>query len=136
MPRDRVKALVWIFRPGDGGAPEVLLLERPQKRGGGEHPVTGNADRDEAPPACATREAAEETGLFGVLVDLHFAHEYRGEKRRFEEHAFLLRVAAEAEPELSSEHVGYRWTTPADVRAAVQWPAHQAALEKALLAWR
>ena len=36
----RRKALVWIVRPG----PEVLILERPGKRGGGHHPVTGKAD--------------------------------------------------------------------------------------------
>src|SRR6185503_13168963 len=50
--RVRTKALVWIVRSGAGG-PEVLLLERPDRRGGGEHPVTGKADARESAAACA-----------------------------------------------------------------------------------
>ena len=67
--RVRLKALVWILRPGPSG-PQVLLLERPERRGGGEHPVTGKADAGESAAACAQREALEETGLNGALVDL------------------------------------------------------------------
>ena len=44
----RVKALVWILRPGLNG-PQVLLLERPERRAGGEHPVTGKAEPGESP---------------------------------------------------------------------------------------
>jgi 8-oxo-dGTP pyrophosphatase MutT (NUDIX family) len=131
----RRKALVWIFRPGPGGRPDVLLLERPARRGGGEHPVTGKADADESPEACAVREAHEETGLEGELVDLRRSHVYEGKKGRFEEHAFLLRVGKAAEPQLSDEHVAYRWSTPDQARAAVHWPAHQDALAAALAAW-
>ena len=130
----RLKALVWIVRPGGSGRPEVLLLERPRKRGGGEHPVTGKADPGEAPAACAEREAREETGLRGELVELGLVHRYRGPKGQFEEHAFLLRVAGGAEPKLSSEHVSFRWTSPDTARSAVQWNAHRDALDEALAA--
>ncbi len=128
----RLKALVWIVRPGSSGQPEVLLLERPQRRGGGEHPVTGKADRGETPLACAEREAFEETGLRGELVDLGISHRYQGKKDIFEEHAFLLRVARRPEPELSSEHVQFRWASPDDARAVLHWKAHKEALEAAL----
>ncbi len=128
----RLKALVWIVRPGAGGRPEVLLLERPQRRGGGEHPVTGKADPGEKPLACAEREAREETGLRGELVDLGIAHRFKGARGTFEEHAFLLRVPKRAEPAISSEHVRFRWATPQEAQAALHWKAHRQALEAAL----
>lgn len=130
----RIKALVWIVRPGPKG-PEVLLLERPAGRGGGEHPVTGKGERGESAAECAAREALEETGLRGELVELQYAHRYRGEKGAFEEHAFLLRVPAGATPSTSAEHVGFRWAPAPEAASAVRWPTHAKALELALAAF-
>ena len=130
----RLKALVWILRPGPPG-PSVLLLERPPRRGGGEHPVTGKAEPGESAAACAAREAVEETGLRGEVVDLQFAHQYQRRKGPFEEHAFLLRAAPGATPSLSDEHVAYRWVTPQEARAAVSWPAQARALDLAVQAF-
>ena len=131
----RLKALVWIVRPGDRGA-EVLLLERPPRRGGGHHPVTGKADDGESPRVCAQREAFEETALRGDLHDLGFSHSFDDPRRRpLEEHAFLLAVLAGSEPRISSEHVGARWAEPADARAALEWAAHREALDRALALW-
>ncbi|GAC1343554.1 MAG: hypothetical protein NVSMB23_17510 [Myxococcales bacterium] len=136
MARLRVKSLVWIVRPaGDGAAAEVLLLERPGERGGGLHPVTGNADRGEAPSAAAVREALEETGLRGDLVDLCFRHEFANAHARFVEHAFLLAVAAGAQFALSDEHVHALWTPGEDAHARIAWDAHRATLRLALEAW-
>jgi 8-oxo-dGTP pyrophosphatase MutT (NUDIX family) len=129
----RLKALVWIMRAGPSG-PSFLLLELPERRGSGEHPVTGKADPGESAAACAEREAFEETGLRGELVDLGYAHRYRGRKGIFEEHAFLLRVAFGATPTLSGEHVGYRWASADEARSAIHWDAHTRALELALRA--
>jgi lipoyl(octanoyl) transferase len=131
-----VKALVWIVRTGSGGAPEVLLLERPAQRGGGEHPVTGKADPGESPASAAAREAQEETGLGGALVDLDYQHGFvdgRGREQR--EHAFLLRTGGASAVKLSSEHIAWRWVSPDDARAAVQWPSHRESLGRALAAW-
>jgi len=130
----RLKALVWILRPGPPG-PSVLLLERPPRRGGGAHPVTGKAEPGESAAACAAREALEETGLRGEVVDLQFAHQYQRKKGPFEEHAFLLRAAPGATPSLSDEHVAYRWVTPQEARAAVSWPAQARALDLAVQAF-
>ena len=131
----RLKALVWIVRPGRQGA-EILLLERPEKRGGGHHPVTGKADEGEAPIACALREAFEETALRGELHDLGFSHTFDdGRRRSLREHAYLLSVPAGAEPRISSEHVAARWAEPADARAALEWAAHREALDLALALW-
>ena len=65
VPRRSLKALVWVLRPSKGGA-EVLLLQRPARRGGGLHPVTGKAEEGEEPLAAASREVLEET--HGVLA--------------------------------------------------------------------
>jgi len=130
----RLKALVWILRPGASG-PSVLLLERPPHRGGGEHPVTGKAEPGETAAECAGREVLEETGLGGEVVDLQFAHQYQRKKGPFEEHAFLLRAAPGATPSLSDEHIGYRWVPPQEARAAVRWPAQARALALALQAF-
>jgi 8-oxo-dGTP pyrophosphatase MutT (NUDIX family) len=127
----RLKALVWIVRPSQGG-PEVLLLQRPARRGAGEHPVTGKADPGESAIDCAAREASEETGLTGDLVELGHAHRYDRRKDSFEEHSFLLRVPRDAEPRLSDEHVAARWVTPKEARAVLGWEAHREALDLAL----
>jgi len=93
--------------------------------------VTGKADPGETAAACAAREALEETGLRGELVDLGFAHRYQGRKGDFEEHAFLLRVPADATPSLSDEHVRHRWASRRDAQAAIDWDAHRRALDLA-----
>ena len=128
----KLKALVWVVRPG----PQILLLERPERRGGGLHPVTGKADPGEAPLACAEREAFEETGLRGRLSDLGFKHQFGGRKSTFEEHAFLLQVPPSSEPVISDEHTGFRWVGPGEAFALVEWPVHREALERALEALR
>ena len=132
----RLKALVWIVRPGSAGDLEVLLLRRPDQRGGGEHPVTGKADGGESAAACAVREAEEETGLRGELLDLRLAHRFRGKKGDFEEHTFLLRVPKGSEPVLSSEHVAHRWAREGEALEALDWEAHREALTAALKGWR
>lgn len=131
----RTKSLVWIVRPVASG-PEVLLLERPERRGAGEHPVTGKADPGETAEECAEREAFEETGLRGKLVDLQFSHRFQGKRGEVEEHAFLLRVPPGAEPTLSDEHVGYRWAPEAEARSAILLPAHARTLDLALQAFQ
>jgi 8-oxo-dGTP pyrophosphatase MutT (NUDIX family) len=132
VPSLRLKALVWILRPDGVRGPQVLLLERPKRRGGGLHPVTGKADRGESARACAEREAHEETGLAGPMRELGHAHRFR----QFEEHAFAMTAKSGAEPTLSDEHVGHRWVAPAVALAAVEWPAHRESLELALLSWK
>jgi 8-oxo-dGTP pyrophosphatase MutT (NUDIX family) len=131
----RLKALVWILRPGPSGEPEVLLLERPASRGGGEQPVTGKGEAGESAEQIAAREAREETGLDGQLLELEVVHRFRGKKGDFEEHAFLLAAPEGAEPKLSSEHIAHRWVSPAGARKALRWTAHRAALDKAVEAF-
>ena len=134
--RTRHKALVWIVRPASRGL-EVLLLQRPEFRGGGLHPVTGKADRGETLRATALREAREETGLEGVLLDLGFRHEFVAAKpakkeTRCIEHAWLLTVAAGSEPALSDEHVAARWVPAIEAAALLEWAAHRQSLALAL----
>lgn len=96
--------------------------------------MTGKAEDGEAIAAAAAREAREETGLTGELVDLGYFHEYvSAGGKQFREHAFLLRVPESARAvELSDEHDGFAWVLPDPARASVSWPAHREALELAL----
>jgi 8-oxo-dGTP pyrophosphatase MutT (NUDIX family) len=131
MPRLRSKALVWILRQGAAG-PEVLLLQRPDRRGGGFHPVTGKAEEGEPIADAAAREAREETGLSGQLVDLGYEHQYiSATGKRFRERAFLLRGGT-GDVTISDEHAAFEWVAPDRARGAVSWPAHREALELAL----
>lgn len=132
----RLKALVWIARPDASGAPQLLLLRRPNRRGGGEHPVTGKADAGESPLACAAREVEEETGFRGAPIELPYVHRYRAAGAQFEEHAFFLRVAAGEEPRLSSEHASHRWVPVAEAKEVVHWQAHREALALLLARWK
>jgi 8-oxo-dGTP pyrophosphatase MutT (NUDIX family) len=130
--RRSLKALVWILRPGKAGA-EVLLLQRPPRRGGGFHPVTGKAEDGEAPLAAAAREAREETGIEGALTDLGFVHQFTTRKGRLaEEHAFLLLADPQARVTISDEHDAFVWADAAAAREAVSWQAHRDSLELAL----
>jgi len=132
VPRRSLKALVWVLRPGKGGL-EVLLLQRPSRRGGGLHPVTGKAEDGEEPLAAAAREALEETGIEGALTDLGFVHEFTTRKgRRAEEHAFLLLAGAQAQVRISDEHDAFLWVEASAAREAVTWQAHRDSLELAL----
>lgn len=136
MAKVRTKAMVWVCRPAaGGGGVEVLLLERPARRGGGFHPVTGKAEPGEAPHEAAAREALEETGLMGPLVDLGFRHEFAAGRTQVVELGFLLRVPAGAEPVLCDEHVAAAWVAPQEAVARLRWDAHRAALLLALQAW-
>jgi 8-oxo-dGTP pyrophosphatase MutT (NUDIX family) len=127
-----LKALVWVIRNGHRG-PEVLLLRRNGRRGGGLHPVTGKAEPGEPIAAAAAREVLEETGIAGHVVDLGFRHQFRTPRGKVaEEHAFLLEAPAGADVRISDEHVAYEWAGPEEARRALAWDAHRKALELAL----
>jgi 8-oxo-dGTP pyrophosphatase MutT (NUDIX family) len=127
VKRPRDKALVWVVRPGAAG-PEALLLQRPVNRGGGWHPVTGKAGRDESPELAAARESEEETGLTGPLIDLRWAHAFETSRGPMIEHCFLMRVGGDAEPRLSEEHVAHRWLSLEEAWEALEWDAHRQTL--------
>jgi 8-oxo-dGTP pyrophosphatase MutT (NUDIX family) len=126
------KALVWVLRRGEDG-PEVLLLQRTARRGGGLHPVTGKAEDGEPIGAAAAREALEETGIDGRIVDLAFRHEFRTPKGKVaEEHAFLLEAPPQSGVRISDEHDAYEWASPQVARERLAWDSHRQTLELAL----
>jgi 8-oxo-(d)GTP phosphatase len=123
---------VWIVRHGAAGV-EVLLLQRPARRGGGLHPVTGKVEEGEDVAVAAAREASEETGISGEVVDLGYEHEYVSARGKpFRERAFLLRAGLRAQVQISDEHDSFVWLAPAAARDALSWPAHRNALDLAV----
>ena len=108
------KVQVWLFRRGDSGRPEVLLLRTTPERGGFWQPVTGSAEAGEGHPAAAAREAEEETGL--ALAPESFraiGHAFEFESRwggRAREEVFVAKVRGDDPVKTDSrEHVDFRW---------------------------
>jgi len=96
----------------------VLLMKRAPDRGGFWQILTGCTEQGESPLAAAAREVHEETGFaprLDELQELHYAHSFAMRDRMpppfAHETAFVLKLAGEAEPRLSDEHVEHRWCT-------------------------
>lgn len=88
---------------------KFLLLKRAKDRK--VHPnkwdfPSGHIDNEE-PRNAALRELREETGLKGTILRTGKPFTVDAEGGRFKVHPFLVKV--EGKPELSSEHVEYRW---------------------------
>lgn len=118
---------------------KVLLMERADYPGAWQS-VTGSREGDEALPATARREVAEETGIVdGQLTDWQFAsdyeiyarwqHRYAPGVTQNTEHVFSLQVPADCAVVLAErEHTRYRWV---DWQAAAQMvfsPSNAAAI--------
>jgi 8-oxo-dGTP pyrophosphatase MutT (NUDIX family) len=125
----------WVFRL-IGPRLEILLIRRAAGRpfAGMWQCVTGRLEAGESVVSAALREVAEETAL--VASDVEAVYSLDLVNAFFEasvdgilvEPVFAVRVAEEARPELSDEHDALRWSTPAEARTKVVWPAHLTAI--------
>ncbi len=111
----------------------MLLLQRPPPCAPEWHPVTGHVEPGESFEDAARREAFEETGCAGDLVDLAFAFAFRGRWRGteylYEERAFGLRTDSSA-CRLSREHVAFRWAGTDAALGVLRWREHAEALRR------
>lgn len=137
--RQSVQVLVW--RESEGKR-EVLLLRRTPECGGFWQPVTGCVEAGETPEETAVREAAEETGLEGEIVDLEHVRDFRIEKKYvggtdphptlFREHAFAIRTSRSDVTLSPDEHEDHLWTTPERARELLTWNGNRRALDRLL----
>jgi lipoyl(octanoyl) transferase len=138
-PIKHQSAQVIIF-DDSSGEPYYLLLRRTRARGGFWQPVTGGIKRkrNETPMAAALREAEEETGLNGELIDLNYVHSFFIEPRLLKqphkkpqinrEYSYALRVKQRDVKIDPDEHTDYAWLNYEDAYARLIWNGNQRAL--------
>jgi 8-oxo-dGTP pyrophosphatase MutT (NUDIX family) len=124
---------VYVLR-GSESALQLLVLRRAR---GGRCPgswesVHGHIESGEPPPAAATRELEEETGLVPLrLYNLSRVEAFY--QHRVDEVAlvpvFAAFVAPEAAVRLGPEHDGFEWLSPAAAALRLAWPRERRALE-------
>ena len=131
MPRLRANLVaVYIVRPCDSGGIELLLLQRPpgHRFAGAWQTVGGHIEEQQGETAwqAAVRELDEETGL---AVERWFRIDrpetfYNPENDTiYFVPAFAAVTTAGAEPQLSDEHQAWKWASPSQAAAAVEWQA-------------
>jgi dihydroneopterin triphosphate diphosphatase len=98
--------------------------------------IAGGGEDNESPFETALREAAEETGLIGVLTRLSsearvpvsaFLRSYPDDLYVIPEYHFALEVTT---PDLilSHEHTEFRWVSSQEAHNLLRWQSNQTAL--------
>ncbi|MFP5343675.1 MAG: NUDIX domain-containing protein [Candidatus Limnocylindria bacterium] len=119
--------------------PEVLLLRRSAAKTllpGLWQCVSGTLEADERVAVGALRELAEETGFASAAIeafyDLDLVNQFHEPSvdAVMVSAVFAVRVRADAEPVLSTEHDAARWLPVDEAHDAVVWPAYRTAIER------
>ena len=114
-----IQTLVYCYRT-TADELEYLMLRRISRLGGFWQGITGAPVGEETLPMAAFRELREETQLhplefrqvdfcYSFPVDEQWRLAYHPDVRMVDEYVFLARIASDAEPVLSFEHVEFRW---------------------------
>jgi 8-oxo-dGTP pyrophosphatase MutT (NUDIX family) len=128
----------WLYRVGEDGRLEILLLRRAEGRmyPGLWQCVTGRLEAGESIVAGALREVAEETGIGSSDIEAMFEtdivnwfHEVAVDGL-MSEAVFAARVRPGARVTISHEHDALRWLEPAGAHQLVVWPAYHRAIEQ------
>ena len=123
------------WRPGAGGAPELLLIH--DQYGRWTIPK-GHLDPGESEAEAAVREVWEETGVRGELGALVERITYqvmskKGQARQKQVAFFLLRATAgEPVPQAEEGIAAAEWCAPADALARAGYPQVREVLARAL----
>lgn len=128
----------WIFRAGERGDIEILLIRRAPGRlyPGLWQCVTGKLEAGERIVDGALREVVEETGLgpaeFEAFMETDLVNWFHADDldMLLSEVIFVARIRSGAEVTISDEHDAYRWVTPDQARELVTWPAYQEAIDR------
>ena len=131
----------WLYRIGDGGRLEILLIRRAPGRmfAGLWQCVTGKLEAGERILQGALREVGEETGLrrsdLEDLMETDIVNWFHAEDldTLLCEAVFAARVRDGATITLSDEHDEHRWLEPEAAKELVTWPAYERAID--LVAW-
>jgi 8-oxo-dGTP pyrophosphatase MutT (NUDIX family) len=123
-----------------GGDPEFLLIRRGPERIFPElwQCVTGGPEPGERIPLTALREVREEVGFGAADIEAFYdldqvTHFYdEGSDAVVAGAIFALRVRAQAQPQLSLEHDGYRWATRDEALRLVVWPSYRDTIDRIL----
>ncbi len=106
-------------------------------------PVTGKIEPGERPAEAAVREAIEETGLTGTLVDLDYVHGFTLDPTvvtvpghpfpcYVREHSFGLEVPPGAAVRLDARtHDAFRWLPLEEALTLLQWPGNREGSKRA-----
>jgi 8-oxo-dGTP pyrophosphatase MutT (NUDIX family) len=128
----------WIFRAGRTGGLEFLLIQRAADRifPGLWQPVTGGLAAGERVPIAALREVLEETGLEAAAIegfyDLDQVSSFYAEDLDMivSSVIFAVRVRADAEPAISTEHSGLAWVDRDEAISRSVWPPYRDSIER------
>ena len=127
----------WIFRAGEGGDIEILLIRRAPGRlyPGLWQCVTGKLEVGERIVDGALREVAEETGLgpaeFEAFMETNLVNWFHAADldTLLCEAVFAARVRSDATVTISDEHDAFQWLAPDVAKELVTWPAYQRAID-------
>ena len=84
---------------------KILMLQKPNKKWS---LVGGHREKGESPYQTARRETKEEIGFVpkGNIIDFV---RYKKKEINIGCYSFIMKVSEEFEPQLSNEHIGYKW---------------------------
>jgi len=109
-----------------------LVLKRVPEKGGFWQAVTGGVETGEDFEKAAKREAFEETGLTGRLVDVDYMFEFKDHNVDHIERVYAL-VVDSFDVTLSKEHTEFKWCDYRNAYQLLKYDSSKRAFSKAFV---